>query len=68
MSTCLVTAADYRVHFQTPTCPDCGYTSSEPDDFAVWFCPSTPDRCDGCEVDPRRAVCPECGCQWEREQ
>lgn len=65
MSTCLVSAKDFREHFEV-TCPACRHTSPEPQDFAVWFCPSTPDRCDGCEVDPDRRQCPECSHVWER--
>lgn len=46
------------------TCPKC---KSENDDgeYEVFFCPSYPDKCGGCEIDPNRLRCIECDYEWE---
>lgn len=68
MASCYVSAKDYAEHFQIPTCPECGYTSDDPREFDYWFCPSWPDKCDGCELDEHREECPMCFHKWERVQ
>lgn len=47
------------------TCPHCGYESDDRREFNLYFCPSWPDRCAGCEVHEDRLECPECGHEWE---
>jgi len=53
-----VPAAEYQ-------CPKCGYASDNGREFRVWFCPSWPDTCSGCEVHEDRLQCPECEHEWE---
>jgi predicted RNA-binding Zn-ribbon protein involved in translation (DUF1610 family) len=46
-------------------CPACAYASDNRREFNLYFCPSWPDRCAGCEVHEDRFECPECGHEWE---
>ena len=49
------------------TCPMCGDGSDSLEDFAVWFCPSVPDKCLGCEMYKDRRQCPACEHEWETD-
>lgn len=41
-------------------CPYCSHSGPENDSWAIFFCPSEPDKCNGCELDPEYSKCPEC--------
>lgn len=65
MAECYVSAEDFKTHFTPTTCPACGWTSLQIMDFFLFYCPSTPDRCAGCEIDEKRLECPTCWHVWE---
>lgn len=46
-------------------CPSCNYSAEPSKEWHMYFCPSWPDRCAGCEVHEDRYECPECGYDWE---
>lgn len=47
------------------TCRYRPYGSDSYESFATYFCPSEPDKCEGCELDDYRRRCPDCGAEWD---
>lgn len=65
MSTSGVTRVGMIGGSMDPTlkCPECE-TETDKDEFTVTFCPSIPDKCNGCETDHTRLRCPRCDYEW----
>lgn len=49
------------------TCPYCDFASDDLEEFELKFCPSEPDKCNGCEIDEYSWLCPDCLNDWPRK-